>query len=417
MSGERRRPARVPWAALAGLLPLAVAGVATAGAAPPCEAVAFSPSFGSDRVMFCGWSANDRTQARLAVSADAGRHWGTAATVATRNEPISVVDIVVSPLFATTPTVVVATTGGVFASDDGGRSFRVVIDDFDFYRLTPYVDTAPAGGDAVRRLAVAMVGPAVLGAHVYDALTGDRSVVGAPMFNSLFLVPDDYPSSRVATAIGVDIGASVEGEPVHAGGVYAYSCAADFACPTSTFYFGRGIPPNAGTVPAGRFSYLHVSDPAPGGNKTVWRTDDAGRNWRRWRSVESALRAVPVTSPNFTITASADAPRRLFLLAVAAQATSRAAPAPAYQLFRSDDDGASWRRIAHAWGRDQRARSRSTLPWNGDGASHAAHFGYVSAQPGGRLYAVGAVETATGKVIRQGLYCSRDLGRTWTSTC
>jgi len=116
------------------------------------------------------------------------------------------------------------------------------------------------------------------------------------------------------------------------------------------------------------------------------------------------------------ITASYDQPRRLWLNLGISEKSEPHTSRPAYQLWRSDDGGATWRRAATAWGVKQRARSRNTLPWNAVSDHRVGHDATITAAPGNILLTLGAHRGPKG-VDYQGLYCSRDLGRTWRPYC
>jgi len=140
----------------------------------------------------------------------------------------------------------------------------------------------------------------------------------------------------------------------------------------------------------------------------VFRSTDFGRTWSVWTSVTKLLPTGLWNGQELYVNASPSEPHRLFLhLIGGARPTD-----PDEQLFRSDDNGVSWHRIGFAWGPAQKGRSKSTLPWN---ATTVAYEQTV-VEPGGRLYLVG--EHDTGKhTDYSGLYCSRDYGVHWSTTC
>jgi hypothetical protein len=298
---------------------------------PRCSAIGFARG----PTMFCAYtSRSGRTVLRR--SDDHGAHWGAERVVAPA-PAADVTGIVVSPLYHDDTTVFVATTDGVFRSSDGGNTFDVAVESGVNARfVTAYVDAGPAG--ALPHAALAWANPALLGAEVYDSLTGSRSVPGAPTYNRWFLVPPDFAATRRAVVVASDLGIDAAGRPAAQGGLYAYSCI-DMACPARGAFLGEGVSNNFGTLP-GR-SYVHVSDLVHPG--VVHRTDDGGATWKPWASLTPVLRQIVDPAPHLTITASPDAPSRLFLYVAGGDTVMRDARTPAFQLFRSDDGGETWR--------------------------------------------------------------------------
>jgi hypothetical protein len=396
---------------------LAMPGAATATTAvPPCFAAEFSPAFAHDHTAFC-LTNSDATGLRLYRSQDAGRHWDGGRLVAGRL--VNLPDLVLSPAFPADPTVFVVSGGdGMWVSRDGGRTFATAPRGpyFGALRAAPYVEAVPTPHAAFAEGSLALVGTGV-----FDAVLGARTVVGAPTATTHFIVPPDYATTRQAVAIGNDVTPGVSGTPLTGDRMRAFRCEGDFTCATPIFDFGD-------------VEQVHVQRIAPGDDVVVtmplhpaggvtplmpvlhaWRSRDYGRTWVRWAGIESLLhRSANPGLQDIFLTRSADAPHRLFAQTNHYGVTGKTRPAN--QLWRSDDDGRTWTRVGYSFGPDQPHAGQGTLPWNDPGQSIAQTRAWISAQPGGLLYALGA-RVVAGRTTGQHLWCSRDLGRTWAVAC
>ncbi len=403
--------------ALAGLL--APASPSYGAVKPPgCLWLGFSPDFARDRTMFCQHHTAGRV-VWLHRSVDSGRTWDAGRVV---DDSGVATGIVVSPLFAQDRRVYLTTsdkgTDGFFESVDAGKTFREVPDsshrELFSLQLYPYVEPLPAPHVALVHLRFGG------GMSVYDSQLGFRPIVSSPWpLGFRFIVPPDYPTTRQAVQLGRQPSLTVRDVRLIDSGDGAYQCA-DFTCPRRIAEFGLLHPSAINRIVPGDeyFGGLDVRGDPPyeGRPYYMWRSRDYGRTWSRWASVEKLLnnRAIVPTFGELTVAASPDAPRRLFLHLVS-HPEGKQASVPMFQLYRSDDDGASWRRIAHAWGAGQPTKAKSVLPWNEVGPEQ--RFGQIFVQPGGRLYVPAAHKTG-GKFDFVGMYCSTDLGRTWRKgTC
>jgi hypothetical protein len=412
---RRGRWLRTVVACSALLLPASLR--ATAAAPPRCRAVAYSPGFAKDRVLFCAVPDAGSSSAQLLRSADGGRTWTRGASFDTPQGNVSAVAL--APDYPADRSVYVTADSGVWASHDDGRTAKNVSQQGATGRtITPFRSgvTTPAGTVGAHH-EVAIVNGSVVDASVYDARTAvTRTVVGGPMQNWHFVVPPDYPA-RPAIALSYDIGSHVMGQTINQNGMYAYECTGDFQCARRLTFLGEGFTALDARPLAGGAHYVSGFD--ADGLAEVFRSPDYGRSWARWKPVENVVRSAYGKAEVFlhlTITASPDVPRRLWLnLGIEAAGEPRT-NAPAFQLWRSEDGGTHWTRTGVAWGTRQRVRGRDTLPWNTVMPDRIGRDAYVSAAPGGALLVVGAHRTAKG-VDREGLYCSRDLGKSWRPSC
>jgi hypothetical protein len=407
-------------AALAATLCVATApaGAAQAAKSPPCTNLGFSPAFARDRVMFCSYD-EPQEGAYLARSDDGGRTWQPGRLVATGVADVFNAPVFVSPWFPTDHRVFVTMESGLSESTDGGRTFHPV-------PPPPGGGTDGAWGPSIagfRDPATAPAGPpreafvysAWDEARVYTPGVGTRTILGAPTEDAtLFLVPPDYPSTRRAVLLAHSTGVvwpDPDAKPFSKTGLVAYDCVGDFVCTEPLFWFGDVAARFMG--PLGRPGSFGVTtidfykDDQP---KDAWRTADYGRTWQRWPSLKRLIDAVPKdTAPTVTVTVSPDAPDRLYALVdtyVPRFYVNQDTLPHTFFLYRSDDDGATWRSV----GTSSPTMQASTLPWN---FTHWRMDPTIAAVPGGRLYVNAAHRTRSGKVDYWGVYCSADGARTW----
>jgi hypothetical protein len=287
---------------------------------------------------------------------------------------------------------------------------------------TAFLDGVPGGGAGRPDLIVGGAPPGCCDT-IFDPVLPPRSTPpSGQVVSELYIVPPDFPSTRQAVVLSQQQGVGPPQVEAYEGHARAYGCVGEFVCDKVLYDFA---PFRAGddttwidwdgptSYPSSADNYVVISsgkvgvfDPNP--PTRAFRSSDFGRTWAVWTSVSKLLSAFGGGEEIF-VNASPDAPHRLFL-----HLTGGANPAsiPDEQLYRSDDNGATWHRIGFAWGPKQKARSRSTLPWN---ATPIA-YGTTVVEPGGRLYLVGEHDTGK-RTDYTGLYCSHDYGVHWSTTC
>lgn len=406
---SRMTRAAVRMAAVAALLLPATPG--SAAPVPHCAAAAFSPAFARDRTMFCLTQTGAGTH--LLRSADGGRTWPARVLVADRY--VHGPDVIVSPAFPDDRTLfVVSTLDSMWVSRDGGRTFGLEMAGpaWGSTRTAAYVETVPVPHASLVEAPGAMIGSAV-----YDSIFGVRDVAGTIESAVHYVVPPDYARTREAVGISWESDIVVAWQPVQWQQMKAYLCRGDFVCTTETFDFGRVNPVATLRIADGDDVVITSPDePDPDVPRhrqlRVWRSVDYGRTWQRWLGVERLMHRNG-GFPTVHITKSPDAPRRLF---AQLDVRTRDWAGPRLTVWRSDDDGATWRRVGYAWTAKQPKAGQGTLPWNGPGESIAQTGTWTTAQPGNRLYAIGAREIGE-QVGEPRLWCSRDFGRTWRAYC
>jgi hypothetical protein len=139
--------------------------------------------------------------------------------------------------------------------------------------------------------------------------------------------------------------------------------------------------------------------------QSAWRSLDGGRTFRSWQSLTRMLVSdarYDARRPEYLIAHSRALPHRLYLR-VGRTLTDRAArTTPDEAVFRSDDDGTTWRRVATGF-----AAARGgggTVPWLG----YAAIQDFQLAADGS-LFATGWVRGTQ----RTAVFVSTDDGVHW----
>jgi hypothetical protein len=396
---------------------------------PPCHTIAVLPTFATDRIMFCGSgplpSAKHAGPNAIYRSDDAGRTWTGPFTLPTNGDLDHIQGIQPSPNYRRDQTVFVGTYTGGYVTTDGGKTFTQLssIGNFDNFEGTVFIDGLP-GEVATRPALVASGGFFPCCNTVYDPLTTPvtRPVTTPPDWSVVrhYFVPPDFVTSRQAVAIGrsnTDRSQTTTHGTVFSGHSKAYACDGDFVCSRVLYDFApRGGDTDtlvkwAGTTyPGSPDAHVLTYSTQERPLLRYFRSRDHGRTWAPWTSVERLLDGLPWDTKVY-VSASPNNPKRLLLHLSGWGFTSDAKPQE--QLFRSDDDGRTWKRIGYAWGPEQKSRGKSTLPWTRSiGAYEPMIVG-----PGGRVYHVAVKDTGKRPVDYAGLYCSRDFAKTWTRGC
>lgn len=394
------------------LAALLAAPAPTAAAAPlaSCHAAAFSPAFARDRTVFCLTNTEDGG-VRLYESRDGGRTWSAKASVVRRH--VSYPDLILSPAYPEDPTLfVVSANDGMWVSRDGGRSFAAEQEGpmWSAERASAYVENVP-----LPRAAFVEAPVALIGSGVFDASAGSRTVVGTPGPALHYVVPPDYAISRSAVGITWETNGPADWLAARGNSVKAYACHGDFVCTQLVHDFGDGSPVHVQRIGVRDTVVVTIGSRGAGSSGVrAWRSRDFGWTWQRWSGVERLFQSGS-ERPAVHMTAVPDRAGRLFAEVDVPGAKGRGG-APARSVWRSDDDGATWRRVAYARGPEQPRPGEGTLPWNDPGESIAQAGPVISAQPGGLLYGLGARKVGD-RVTAPRLWCSRDAGRTWRTSC
>jgi hypothetical protein len=401
-----------PFAAFAALAVIG-GGAAEAAAPPPmCDVVLVSPAYQRDRTMVCVHPDSQAARV-LAVSTNAGRTWrDPAMSGLVRPAGPSAIPMTVtfSPAFAEDRALFATTGSGTYVSTNLGATFTPV----DALTKAGAIDnpvafvgrmtSLPVGADSGPRVLLAYAGQL---AALIDPAGGVRSpVVGVPGRGALRFVVFPSPSAPAGAVAVVNESDVPSGD--HAA---VYRCDAALTCAEPLFAFPAGIrfglDSRLRLLPDRSLVALLVDGH---GVPQVWRSTDGGATFTAWQSVHKLLPAGDGTAipPTLAFAATAARPRRVYLRVETSMPSTgwRPGAPPASQLFRTDDAGVTWHRVAYARTLGQPG-PRGTLPWQlGPGAGRQ-----IQLTPDGRLLADGSAEALATT------WCSLDGGLRWTAGC
>jgi len=393
--------------ALGGALvgPDAVAGRPTVA----CDHLVVSPTVARDRTVFCV-----RTTVPLAVatSTDLGRTWRVA-------EPRGFLDrderlfngLIPSPTYESDRLLYLQTKDALYASVDGGATLTLADPAGGAFTVLPSIT-------ALRRVTPVSAAPGgVLLAQAFQVAPPDlllppgrTKAVGAPGLVETVLAapPGDGPYAGAVLAFGRDVPTLVTGGvPVRIQDV-VYGCTPELACPTmrARFPLGEHADELSLSPDFARTGVIHAQTWKGMGHRTLWISRNGGETFERLPSAQRILDAAGSTTPMARVVSDPRKPRRLYLRVWGRDSRST----PAEQMFRSEDDGASWRRIGFQRGAGSRY-GRGVAGW-----PYGSGYAYGDAEsmvilPDGRLLAIG-MENGVNR-----LYCSTDDARTWQATC
>jgi hypothetical protein len=354
--------------ATGGYVAIDLGGAARTEVSPPCERVLPSPSFAKDHVVAC-LAGN-----LIWVSTDAGRLWhrplarGLPPDAGALPQPIPTaapgpMELFFSPLFAEDHTLYAhADTGPLLASTDLGETFTVA--DPTAYQTNgidfrPFVQTGPTGD--------------------HTALTYDDT-------NHWFIRPDLHsrvPGFNVDNAVGIALpqrfpadgeaafllrrNSTAAGKPGLPFTVYAcrdeLDCAVRADLPVSTS--GWDVTGNwLGGRPGRRTVYFALRGQTDGAS--AWRSTDGGRTFASWTSLTRLLvRDVrrDADRPEYQLAHHPAFPHRVYLRVSRVLRERAARSVPDEAVFRSDDDGTTWRQVAGGW--SSARGGAGSVPWMG----------------------------------------------------
>jgi hypothetical protein len=375
------------------------------GSSPPCTLVVPSPTFAKDHVLLC------TAQTAVYLSNDAGRHWHRplARGLTTISiDPWTPVHVVFSPLFKTDHTIYAYSDGGpLLESTDLGDTFAVVDPAAVSNRgmsFVPFVHTGPPTNEG-RALT-----------YVDDAnknwVLRPGSYVRTPGFDVDrpvgIAVPHRYPVDGPAFLVGLtDSTTSPAAAPLA-----VYACTDELTC-TDRF----DVPVNSSTAWLVSDGWLGGIPTRPtvqfvlrGGTDgvTAWRSLDGGRTFSSWTSLSRLLlrdERRDAGRASFALAHHPAFPHRVYLRVSRTLADRAPRTVPDEAVFRSDDDGTTWRQVAGAW---SAARGGGgALPW----AGFVAHDGPATFELAGdgSLFATGWVRGTH----RLAVFRSTDGGVHW----
>ncbi|MGH2752968.1 MAG: hypothetical protein ACRDLB_00915 [Actinomycetota bacterium] len=387
-----------------------------------CEWLAFSPAFAHDESAFCAgpFRRDSALEFGFFVSKDGGSSWSRPAAAGMRfgttNNLIG--QLTVSPLYEQDRTVFVTTSDGLWRTTDDGENFELIND-----IVRPIPDALSEYTETTGLPGIQPEGPHVAFAYANGALSAKVDpplhlpIAGSPEEDVRFVVPPTFDEDGRALAFSRLQGAD---------GVYRirlYGCTREFACGEPLFEFPSGYFVKAwfssdysesGTM------FVQMTRPLgeleDKGEFMLWRSDDFGRTFKPWTSVNRLLTEVAAGGgshlTSFWMAPHPLRPNEMYVrITFSPKDKQQVPPAPpAHRLLRSTDGGETWKLVAY--GLDIRQRSnrskRPSLQWNVYGPA------FISFQANGKLFALG---NRFGVDSYSGPYCSVDRGKTWTQLC
>lgn len=384
---------------------------AAAGSPPPqpCAHVAASPAFARDRTVFCAGTVttDGLTPAGLGivVSTNGGRTWRKASASGLPQDKGVVIDgLLVSPRYANDRTVVVnVRLHGLYQSSDGGESFTPLLP-ASVRGVTAFVGgMSAAGGDAVAARTMLLVpsGAAQLPLVVDTATRTAQPVPGAPAVAVGAVVSPAWATDGTALLF-TDAGTS--------GAVTAYGCNVAFDCRTRLGRLPAGYTFEQ-AWPAADFTTsktLFVKARSGSGRSRLYVSRDGGSSFTAMSEANRLLDAHverPSRDPHPVASIATGRPgsARVWMRVYG----SPHASLPAAELYRSDDNGRRWTRVAY--GRIAQKGPRGTMQ---DVRVPPGQFNsLIAATPDDVVFVNG--------IARGGwtASCSNDRGRTWSTFC
>ena len=322
-----------------------------------------------------------------------------------------------SPDYVRDRSLFASTDAGTFVSVDAGSTFELVDplisgphENPAPYLARPPKELTPLLGEA-QRLYLAFGTKGLM----------SRTDVAARRHEPVPATLDGVVGFRFAGPAAPPVGFGMRGASPAVAMPVAYRCTSELVCADAGFQFPNGYffggdlwARGAGD---GKTMALRLYDNADF-SVHAWRTSDAGATWHEWTSVQRLVDRVDKTSglsPHVSVSFEPDRPRTVYLR-ISGYSGDRGwvtGADPAEQLFRSDDGGTTWRRIGWQRGFMQPGRNGS-LPWNG---AADGDRGGIYAAGNGVLFAVGTYSAERGPGHDLTLFCSRDHGVHWRTSC
>lgn len=396
---------------------------AAAAARPACREIAVSPAFAKDHSALCSQLITAGTMAlSLYRTRDGGRSWSKVAAKGLAFDATTPFQVQpqFSPRFATDHRVVVTTNTGMYATTDLGDSFALVdartqsggLDNPVLYAGAPGT-LAPAFGSHPTFSVVAGLQPARVGLGT----SIHQPVLGVPGGTVEFIVPTSAAPSAPVLAMSSEHPDQTSSAVVRV----LWGCTDDLTCTERRYAFAPDvIPTRFWRLPlTGHRSSLAVV----AGHKSetqAFLSDDNGMTFRRWSSLEKLIAPVATHGGVEGVNLAYDTalPGRVYARIIGATRVKwdKTAP-PREQVFRSDNGGATWRRVGYQLDIRQAGR-RGNLPWNTTAFGYTEDVASFALTPDGRLLVPAAITGASGMVPGSAsVYCSLDGGATWRSLC
>lgn len=405
-----RGAAAVAVAALSLVVPVTDA----AARAVPCDTIVVSPTAARDGTVLCVRAAPGRIV--LSASADFGRTWRTVtpAGFLDRDERYFN-DLVLSPAYSQDRLLFLQTKDALYASTDAGATLLPVDPAGGAYTALPSIT-------ALRRVLPVASSPVPNGVLLAQALQAApphllhppsrTQAPGGPGFLETFVAspPGDGAYAGTILALGRDVPTLLTGGVPLRIQDAVYPCTPSLACPTrrGTFPPGDWVTDIRLSPDFARTGVVHAQTSLGQFAPTLWISRDGGGSFARMPSAQAIVdRASGGEYATARVASDPRNPRRLYLRVWGRDSLE----SPAEQLFRSDDDGRTWRRLGY-WRPPSSKHGRGVRGWPGpSGVQGLRGHEAFEVLPNGTLLLVGLAENGPQ------LYCSTDGARSWRVTC
>jgi hypothetical protein len=398
----------------AAALTLAVPATGAPARPVACDTLVVSPTVMRDRTVFC--VLTEPGQITVSSSNDLGRTWRTAVPTGFLDGDEQYFNgLVLSPTYSQDRLLFLQTKEALYASTDAAATLLPVDPAGGASTLMPSIT-------ALRRVLPVSPVPVpngVLLAQAFQAAPPQllhppaRWVApGGPGLIETFLAapPGDGPYAGTILAVGRDAPTMLTGGiPLRVQDA-VYPCTPSLACPTRKGTF----PPDDWVYDIrlspdfARTGVVHAQTSLGPMIPTLWISRDGGGSFARLPSAQAIVDAAAHGEWALARVASDPRdPRRLYLRVSGKDSRE----APREQIFRSDDDGRTWRRLGY-WRPSASSYGRGVPGWPGP-----SHHGLRDSEPFEVLPNGSLVLTALAPDGGQRLYCSTDGARTWRVTC
>jgi len=409
-----RRTPRFALGAAVALLTAFAPGPSRAetGVTPlPCEQMGASPDFARDGTAFCGgtvMSGYAPTGLALFVTTNHGRSWRHAAAVGLPYKAGDrMTDLVVSPRFASDSTIVVTVLfEGVFVSADAGESFTPALLG-SWPAVTAFVSGIAASESTQRTLLLVPRWTTGTPAIVDPVLRTIQPVPGPPEPARAVLVSPTWVQDHAAVAFTQ----TGSGEGLR---VSLYGCNEVFECSTRLGALPVGQAFHRAWLAAdfatSRTMFVELVTDQEVAPPRLYVSRDGGRTFASMRPAQALVDAHfrdprHDYEPVAAIDVGAPGSDRVWLRVYGTESATR----PAIELFRSDDNGRTWTRVAY----------RRIVTRGARGGMQDVRVPPRALQPRVLLAATSNGYLFVNGIVRGGwgVSCSADAGRTWTTAC
>lgn len=376
--------------------------------APRCTRITFSTDKVNDHLGFCAGSILSPATASVSgvalyVTKNGGESWQRrgAEGIVVDNADVGIGQLILSPNYQEDRSLYLQTSKGLHLSTDEGRTFSLIDGltptESGWDRLAPYLENDPLDGQETAFAWANSVAPARIRPPLHSP------VLGTPFDEAMFLIPDDI-DVRLDETFSIATTSGAGGFTTH-----LFSCRFPFNCSQPLFSFPADMhfedawidprPGRSGSVIVALRPPLAEREPLE-----IWRSDDAGRNFTRWRAVNRLLRSdAELHSSDVDFAMNKHRDEAYLQISLRFDDVDPPSP-PAHRIFRSTGNHDRWKLVA--FGRSSGQEGKRGQLWSS----------YPSRGPDLHLRRSGAI-VALGQAAFTSPFCSTDQGRTWNNFC